>query len=72
MVAFAGNLPELRVGGWLRLLSVAGAGGEVRAVPGFGVLRAHLAVRVRVGAVGWESGGGLPVTSAYLWDRSPY
>jgi len=36
MVAFAGNLAGLRAGGWLRLLSVAGVGGEVRAVfPGF-------------------------------------
>jgi len=72
MVAFAGNLAGLRAGGWLRLLSVAGVGGEVRLFPGFGVWRAGLAVRGAARCRGWEGGGGLPVTPAYLWDRSPY
>ena len=51
---------------------MAGVVGYGRISGRVGCSRAGLAVRVRAGAVGWEGGGGLPVTSAYLWDWSPY
>ena len=61
-------------GGWLAGVVVCGRGGRGRCglFPGFGVSRAGLAVRGAAGRRGWEGGGGLPVTPAYLWDRSPY
>jgi hypothetical protein len=72
MVAFAGNLAGLRVGDWLGLLPWPGSSGTGGSAGGLGVRGLVCPFGVRAGAVGWEGGGGLPVTSAYLWDWSPY
>ena len=60
----------LRVGGWLGLPAVAGWSWGC----GFpaGSPRGDAVSGVRAGCRGWEGGGGLFVTKAYLWDRSPY
>ncbi len=61
MIAFAGNLPGLQVGGWLGLLPVAGAGGE-----GAGLFAGPRCCGlvcpfgVRAGAVGGRVAAGCP------------
>ena len=60
------------MGGWGCLLWRGGRGGAGfrRVLPG--LARGDVVSGVRAGARGWEGGGGLSVTPAYLWDRSPY